>query len=89
MGRRQQKNNRVLSVQFLLKARKLTEEQAAQLEAMYRRCRSEADFEQVRKLVDDTCAENKKGRWAKIASGDPFGFDEPDDDEDAVYATAR
>lgn len=80
MGRRATKNTHIVSVRFLARARKLTETQATELEAMYRRCRTPEEFAQVCRLVHTTCDENKKTRWAKIASGDPFGFDDPDDD---------
>lgn len=79
MGRRVTKNTHITSVRFLAKARKLTEEQALTLEAMIRRCRTPEEFRQVCRLVHTTCEENKKTRWAKIATGDPLGFDEPDD----------
>lgn len=79
MGRRQQKNTRIVSVQFLAKARLLRPDQADQFETMLRRCRTDEEFQQVSHLVRETCEDNKKTRWAMIASGDPFGFDDPDD----------
>jgi len=47
---------------------------------MLRRCRTQAEFQQVTKLVHETCEKNKTDRWGLILSGDPWGIDDPDDD---------
>ncbi len=79
MGRRREKETRIVSVHLLARTQHLTPEQATRLEAMLRCCRSQMEFEQVSRLVHQTCADNKKTRYGKIASGDPLGFDEDDD----------
>lgn len=79
VGRRQQKSNRVVSIQLLTKARLLRGDQAEQFEDMLRKCRTDQEFEQVSTLVHQTCEDNKKTRYGKLASGDPLGFDDPDD----------
>ena len=70
MGRRQMKQACVARVKVREKLGMLTADQVAQLELMYARCRVEADFNQVTKVVQDYCGNQGDDRWSRLLRED-------------------
>lgn len=95
MGLRARKSQLILALRGQVVAKKLTQEQAATFEAMYRRCRDEREQDEVTKALHEILDGWKTGTDAHsrlLRNADDFGdttLDEDDDPPSLKAALAR
>lgn len=84
MGLRQRKQTLLASLAFHLRAKLISQEQHDAFEVMFRRCRSEIEQDQVRKVIEEQLIgwKTDTDRFARILRDD----DEDEEDSPALKA---